>query len=195
MILFIFGVSDLLLLSPDCRFSVFLPSTVACACVSLATQRLKLVDAAVATDLVMKFLADLLPIDLVRVMFNLHFSMISLLTLPRCQHSVIILASTLIKQSEEMHKQTFKCMFSRANHAHVVLVKIHRKSLSMTCCCTSGCFSFNLTLNRALSSSAMTSLGVCWSSACPLVSRPAFADQEHTAQRSATPLLAFKMLN
>ncbi|XP_076598730.1 G1/S-specific cyclin-D3 [Chaetodon auriga] len=52
------------LAATDCRFSVFLPSTVACACVSIATQRLKLVDAAVASDSVMKFLADLLSIDL-----------------------------------------------------------------------------------------------------------------------------------
>ena len=43
-------------------------------------------DAAVTTDSVMKFLADLLSIDLVRVMFNFHFQMISLLTLPCCQH-------------------------------------------------------------------------------------------------------------
>eukprot|EP00064_Thunnus_orientalis_P010257 superscaffoldBa00001375_g10283 len=46
----------------DCKFSVFLPSTVACACVSIATQRLKLVDD--SSDSVMKFLADLLAIDL-----------------------------------------------------------------------------------------------------------------------------------
>ncbi|XP_053171488.1 G1/S-specific cyclin-D3 [Scomber japonicus] len=46
----------------DCKFSVFLPSTVACACVSIATQRLKLVDD--SSDSVMKFLANLLVIDL-----------------------------------------------------------------------------------------------------------------------------------
>ncbi|XP_042262001.1 G1/S-specific cyclin-D3 [Thunnus maccoyii] len=50
----------------DCKFSVFLPSTVACACVSIATQRLKLVDD--SSDSVMKFLADLLAIDLNRVL-------------------------------------------------------------------------------------------------------------------------------
>ncbi|KAM6947844.1 LOW QUALITY PROTEIN: G1/S-specific cyclin-D3 [Lycodopsis pacificus] len=52
------------LAATECRFSVFLPSTIACACVSLAMQRLKLVDAAVASDSVMTFLANLLVIDL-----------------------------------------------------------------------------------------------------------------------------------
>ncbi|KAK5872422.1 hypothetical protein PBY51_013129 [Eleginops maclovinus] len=45
----------------DGRFSVFYPSTVACACVSIATQRLQL---AVSSDSVMTFLANLLVIDL-----------------------------------------------------------------------------------------------------------------------------------
>ncbi|KAL7406958.1 hypothetical protein ABVT39_000770 [Epinephelus coioides] len=56
--------SYMALAATDCRFSVFLPSTVVCACVSLAMQRLKLVDAAVSSDLVMTFLANLLVIDL-----------------------------------------------------------------------------------------------------------------------------------
>lgn len=60
-------------MSSDCRFSAFLPSTVACACVSVATQTLKLVDPAVTPDNVVRFLANLLSIDLVRVMFNSHF--------------------------------------------------------------------------------------------------------------------------
>ncbi|XP_033995503.1 G1/S-specific cyclin-D3 [Trematomus bernacchii] len=45
----------------DGRFSVFSPSTVACACVSIATQRLQLSD---SSDSVMTFLANLLVIDL-----------------------------------------------------------------------------------------------------------------------------------
>ncbi|XP_040889423.1 G1/S-specific cyclin-D3 [Toxotes jaculatrix] len=60
--------SYIALAATDCRFSVFLPSTVACACVSIATQRLKLVDAAVSSDSVMKFLARLLAIDLSSVL-------------------------------------------------------------------------------------------------------------------------------
>ncbi|XP_029287159.1 G1/S-specific cyclin-D3 [Cottoperca gobio] len=60
--------SYIALAATDCRFSVFLPSTVACACVSIATQRLKLVDAAVSSDSVMTFLASLLAIDLSAVL-------------------------------------------------------------------------------------------------------------------------------
>ncbi|KAI4827540.1 hypothetical protein KUCAC02_030928 [Chaenocephalus aceratus] len=45
----------------DGRFSVFSPSTVACACVSIATQRLQLSD---SSHSVMTFLANLLVIDL-----------------------------------------------------------------------------------------------------------------------------------
>ncbi|XP_030585824.1 G1/S-specific cyclin-D3 isoform X2 [Archocentrus centrarchus] len=47
----------------ECRFSVFLPSTLACACVSIAMQSLKLLDADVSSDSVMKFFADLLATD------------------------------------------------------------------------------------------------------------------------------------
>ncbi|XP_029906598.1 G1/S-specific cyclin-D3 isoform X2 [Myripristis murdjan] len=46
-------------------FSVFLPSTIACACVGLATQRLKFLDGTASPDSVMKLLANLLVIDLV----------------------------------------------------------------------------------------------------------------------------------
>ncbi|XP_070759182.1 G1/S-specific cyclin-D3 [Enoplosus armatus] len=60
--------SYIALAATDCRFLVFLPSTVACACVSIATQRLKLVDAAVTSDSVMEFLANLLAIDLSSVL-------------------------------------------------------------------------------------------------------------------------------
>ncbi|KAI3370107.1 hypothetical protein L3Q82_024893, partial [Scortum barcoo] len=52
------------LASIDCRFSVFFPSTVVCACVSVATQRLNLEAAAAPSDSVMMFLANLLAIDL-----------------------------------------------------------------------------------------------------------------------------------
>lgn len=74
---------------PDFRFSVFLPSVVVCACVCVATQRLKLVDAAVSSETVMNFLANLLAIDLVRLMFNWHFQIISLLTLSCGQHRLV----------------------------------------------------------------------------------------------------------
>ncbi|XP_044070221.1 G1/S-specific cyclin-D3 [Siniperca chuatsi] len=60
--------SYIALAATDYRFSVFLPSTVACACVSIATQRLNIVDAAVASDSVMEFLANLLAIDLSSVL-------------------------------------------------------------------------------------------------------------------------------
>nr|XP_046239710.1 G1/S-specific cyclin-D3 [Scatophagus argus] len=56
------------LAATDCRFSLLLPSTVACACVSIAAQRLKLVDAAVASNWLLKFLANLLSIDLSSVL-------------------------------------------------------------------------------------------------------------------------------
>uniref|UniRef100_A0A3Q3D6E1 Cyclin D3 n=1 Tax=Hippocampus comes TaxID=109280 RepID=A0A3Q3D6E1_HIPCM len=49
----------------------FLPSTLACACVSTATQRLNLVD---SPDSLLKFLANLLVIDLVRIMFTVSLS-------------------------------------------------------------------------------------------------------------------------
>ncbi|XP_038552732.1 G1/S-specific cyclin-D3 isoform X1 [Micropterus salmoides] len=60
--------SYIALAATDCRFSAFLPSAVACACVSIATQRLKLVDAAVSSDSVMELLANLLAIDLSSVL-------------------------------------------------------------------------------------------------------------------------------
>ncbi|XP_068449569.1 G1/S-specific cyclin-D3 isoform X2 [Clinocottus analis] len=56
--------SYIALAATDCRFSVFLPSTIASASVSIAMQRLKLMDAAVSSDTVMTFLANLLVIDL-----------------------------------------------------------------------------------------------------------------------------------
>ncbi|XP_074534077.1 G1/S-specific cyclin-D3 [Halichoeres trimaculatus] len=56
------------LAATDSRFSKFLPSTVACACVSISIQRLKSVDSAISPDSVMKFLANLLAIDLSSVL-------------------------------------------------------------------------------------------------------------------------------
>ncbi|XP_058486946.1 G1/S-specific cyclin-D3 [Solea solea] len=56
--------SYIALAATDGTFSAFLPSTRACACVSLATQGVKLLDVAASAESVMKFLADLLAIDL-----------------------------------------------------------------------------------------------------------------------------------
>ncbi|CAJ1050954.1 G1/S-specific cyclin-D3 isoform X1 [Xyrichtys novacula] len=56
--------SYIALAATDCRFSEFLPSSVACACVSIAMQRLMLVDSAFTPDSFMTFLANLLAIDL-----------------------------------------------------------------------------------------------------------------------------------
>ncbi|XP_026162103.1 G1/S-specific cyclin-D3 [Mastacembelus armatus] len=52
----------------DCRFSVFLPSAVCCACVSIAMQKIKLVDAALSSETVMKFLANVMAVDLSSVL-------------------------------------------------------------------------------------------------------------------------------
>lgn len=158
---FIFRVSNLPLLSSDCRFSAFLPSAVACACVSIATQRLKLVDAAVSSDSVMELLANLLAIDLVRVMFNWHFLdniSFDFALLPALTGMfVIISASTLITQKKV---QTVKCTQRRETNYYILYwsrsIDVHLW-LSMTCWWTCGCSCFTLTLNRALSSSAMAS--------------------------------------
>ncbi|XP_034542302.1 G1/S-specific cyclin-D3 isoform X2 [Notolabrus celidotus] len=60
--------SYIALAATDCRFSEFLSSTVACACVSISIQRLKSMDSAVTPDSVMTFLANLLAIDLSSVL-------------------------------------------------------------------------------------------------------------------------------
>lgn len=49
---------------------MYLPSAIACACVSGAMQRLKLEDAADSSEGVTTYLANLLVIDLVKLMFN-----------------------------------------------------------------------------------------------------------------------------
>ncbi|AWP02843.1 putative G1/S-specific cyclin-D2-like [Scophthalmus maximus] len=71
--------------SLDHRFSVFLPSTVACACVSITMQRVKLEDLAVSSDSVMTFLAKLLAIDLKSVLlcYDQLWSVLEL-RLPTC---------------------------------------------------------------------------------------------------------------
>ncbi|XP_070693066.1 LOW QUALITY PROTEIN: G1/S-specific cyclin-D3 [Pempheris klunzingeri] len=81
--------SYIALAATDCRFSVFLPSSIACACVSVATQRLKLVDTAVASDSVMKFLANLLAIDLSSVLLCYdELRSVLELSLPSCLQAV-----------------------------------------------------------------------------------------------------------
>ncbi|XP_041836156.1 G1/S-specific cyclin-D3 [Melanotaenia boesemani] len=47
----------------DCRFLVFLPSTVACACVCIAMQKLKVIDTTISLNSVMTILANLLAAD------------------------------------------------------------------------------------------------------------------------------------
>lgn len=49
----------------DCRFSAFLPSTLACACVGVASWRLKLVDRGGVPEAVVQVLAKLLSADAV----------------------------------------------------------------------------------------------------------------------------------
>ncbi|XP_053302809.1 G1/S-specific cyclin-D3 [Pleuronectes platessa] len=72
------------LAATDHRFSTFLPSTVACACVSVTMQRVKLEDAAVSSDSVMKLLANLLAIDLnsLRLCYDQLGSVLDVLSLP-----------------------------------------------------------------------------------------------------------------
>uniref|UniRef100_A0A3P8ULY8 Cyclin D3 n=1 Tax=Cynoglossus semilaevis TaxID=244447 RepID=A0A3P8ULY8_CYNSE len=64
------------LAATDDRFSVFMPSTLACACISLAVQGVKSADANTSPEIVTKFLADLLCIDLSPGSFPglLHFA-------------------------------------------------------------------------------------------------------------------------
>ncbi|XP_008280939.1 G1/S-specific cyclin-D3 [Stegastes partitus] len=71
----------------DYRFSVFLPSTLTCACVTIAIQRLRLVDAAASPDSVMRFLANLLAADL-STAFRCYEQLGSALglVLPSCSH-------------------------------------------------------------------------------------------------------------
>lgn len=52
-------------LSSDCRFSPVPPSALACACVSVASWRLKLVDRAHVSRSVLQLLAELLSTDAV----------------------------------------------------------------------------------------------------------------------------------
>lgn len=62
-------VTHPLFVSPDCRFLSFLPSTLTCACVSTAIQKVKMVDSHNLESVIM-FLASLLAADLVSIIFN-----------------------------------------------------------------------------------------------------------------------------
>ncbi|XP_020497807.2 G1/S-specific cyclin-D3 [Labrus bergylta] len=81
--------SYIALAATDCRFAEFLPSSVACACVSIAVQRLKLADSSLNPDSVMKFLANHLAIDLSSVLLC-HDQLWGVLelSLPSCFQSV-----------------------------------------------------------------------------------------------------------
>nr|XP_020463389.1 G1/S-specific cyclin-D3 isoform X2 [Monopterus albus] len=77
--------SYIALAATDSRFSVFLPSTVACACVSAAMQKLKLLDAAVSSETVIKFLTNLLAMDLSSVVLcSEQLGSVLELSLPSC---------------------------------------------------------------------------------------------------------------
>uniref|UniRef100_G3N7T5 Cyclin D3 n=1 Tax=Gasterosteus aculeatus TaxID=69293 RepID=G3N7T5_GASAC len=79
--------SYIALVAIDCRFSVFLPSTIACACVSIAMQRLKLTDAVVSPVPVIMFLVDLLDIDLSSALLCYdQLGSVLELSLPSCSH-------------------------------------------------------------------------------------------------------------
>ncbi|KAM8915170.1 G1/S-specific cyclin-D3 isoform 1-T1 [Spinachia spinachia] len=79
--------SYIALVAIDCRFSVFLPSTIACACVSTAVQRLKLTDAVVSSVSVMTFLVNLLDIDLTSAFLCYdQLGSVLELSLPSCSH-------------------------------------------------------------------------------------------------------------
>ncbi|XP_061584256.1 G1/S-specific cyclin-D3 [Cololabis saira] len=61
--------SYIALAAMDCRFSAFLPSTLACACVSIALQSQKLVvDVHVSSDSIISFLCKLVAVDLKSVL-------------------------------------------------------------------------------------------------------------------------------
>ncbi|KAL6112154.1 uncharacterized protein ACO6RY_08975 [Pungitius sinensis] len=79
--------SYIALVAIDCRFSVFLPSTIACACVSIAMQRLELTDAVVSSVSVMTFLVNLLDLDPSSALlcYDLLGSVLEL-SLPSCSH-------------------------------------------------------------------------------------------------------------
>ncbi|KAM4741865.1 G1/S-specific cyclin-D3 [Anableps anableps] len=77
--------SYIALATMDCRFLAFLPSTLTCACVSSAIQKLKMVDSHDLSDSVIKFLASLLAADMSTVVCccELLGSMLEL-SLPSC---------------------------------------------------------------------------------------------------------------
>lgn len=63
----------------DCRFSACYPSTVACACLSLALWKLKLADRAHASGPVLQFLAKLLSTDAVSNVWRTESELLSAL--------------------------------------------------------------------------------------------------------------------
>ncbi|KAM4588710.1 G1/S-specific cyclin-D3 [Odontesthes bonariensis] len=77
--------SFIALAAMDFRFSVFLPSILACACVSVAMQRPKVMEANVSSHSVMEFLANLLAADVKAVLscYELLGSVLEL-SLPSC---------------------------------------------------------------------------------------------------------------
>ncbi|KAK5614817.1 hypothetical protein CRENBAI_012240 [Crenichthys baileyi] len=79
--------SYIALAAMDCRFLAFLPSTLTCACVSTAIQRLKIVDCPDSSNSIMKFLANRLAADLSTVLrcCELLGSLLEL-SLPSCFH-------------------------------------------------------------------------------------------------------------
>lgn len=143
------------LLSSDGRFPDLAPSTVACACVTIAMQRLNLLSTAVTVDSVLQFLANLLNTDLVRVMFNWCFK---IPTVGLCHPS-------LREQPRRM-----QCWWRATEQVHV-----------WATCQPNSCVPFALTLTRTPSASAPTSSRACRRSCCPSTSSRVCADQPHAA--------------
>lgn len=54
-------------------FSEFLPSVIACACVTIAMERLMLLNSGVSSEAVMIFLANTVSTDLVRILLRTFF--------------------------------------------------------------------------------------------------------------------------
>ncbi|KAF3689851.1 G1/S-specific cyclin-D2 [Channa argus] len=92
--------SYIALAAMECSFSVFLPSTIACACISIAMQKLQLLDTAVSSETVITFLATHLAIDLSSV-FLCYDKLVTVLELS--------LASCLQIQSAQLIGQLQSC--------------------------------------------------------------------------------------
>ncbi|XP_076003273.1 G1/S-specific cyclin-D3 isoform X2 [Genypterus blacodes] len=85
----------------ESEFSVFLPSIIACACVSVAMHRLKLLDGAVSSDAGMKFLANLLVIDLNSILLCRE-QLVSVLelSLPSCCQDRLQIRYTQLREQQ-----------------------------------------------------------------------------------------------